>query len=174
LREIAPAVVRWCTAIQRPLLRKFFCTLRPTVDGRSATVEFGGRNLIGRRYVALVQSTFPVMPEVLNDTSLGLRVNSALLDPFEYKHTHAFSPIDWALVARGSNRDGVSIQLIESDLIGPGSRAVLRNVEVMGAGAIHRDGHPPNWVRQDHGTLGRTEQPSVTALRQGTTPGEKS
>src|SRR5436309_457634 len=34
LREIAPAVVRWCTAIQCPLLRKFFCTLRPTVDGR--------------------------------------------------------------------------------------------------------------------------------------------
>ena len=37
MREIAPAVVRWCTAIQWPLLRKFFCTLRPTVDGRSET-----------------------------------------------------------------------------------------------------------------------------------------
>ena len=34
------------------------------------------------------------MPEVLNDTSLGLRVNFALLDPFEYKHTYPFSPID--------------------------------------------------------------------------------
>jgi hypothetical protein len=34
------------------------------------------------------------MPDVLNDTSLGLRVNFALLDPFEYKHTHPFSPID--------------------------------------------------------------------------------
>ena len=41
LREIAPAVVRWCTAIQCPLLRKFFCTLRPTVDGRLATITKG-------------------------------------------------------------------------------------------------------------------------------------
>ncbi len=49
MREIAPAVVRWCTAIQCPLLRKFFCTLRPTVDGRSTTFETKRERIDSRR-----------------------------------------------------------------------------------------------------------------------------